>query len=52
MLEESMEFSLEAPDQKVRSRRPLAERMRPHSLSEVLASNIYSGGLSSAQADS
>ena len=36
MQEEAMEFSLEAPVQKDRSRRPLAERMRPQSLSEVL----------------
>jgi putative ATPase len=44
MLEESMEFSLEAPDQKVRSRRPLAERMRPHSLSEVFGQQHLLGG--------
>jgi putative ATPase len=45
MLEESMEFSLEAPDQKnVRSRRPLAERMRPQALSEVLGQQHLLGG--------
>ena len=44
MLEESMEFSLEAPDQKVRSRRPLAERMRPVALSEVLGQQHLLGG--------
>ena len=44
MLEESMEFSLEAPNQKVRSRRPLAERMRPQALSEVLGQQHLLGG--------
>ena len=39
-----MEFSLEAPDQKVRSRRPLAERMRPVALSEVLGQQHLLGG--------
>jgi len=39
-----MEFSLETPDQKVRSRRPLAERMRPVALSEVLGQQHLLGG--------
>lgn len=44
MQEEAMEFSLERPVQRSGARRPLAERMRPASLSEMAGQEHLLGG--------